>query len=511
MAQHSRVLGPHAVKFLDSRGLDPDLAVRAFGTYTADLQFKPDWQCEPSERGKWLAFPFIDGGKEVNTKFRGRSPNGDKRFVQTPEGRPTFFNADVLDDPAVTKDGCPVVVVEGELDCMTAVQAGFVFAVSVPSGAPSLRKGEDPEAVDPNAAPEDDAEGYWRFFWNNRKRLKAVRRFIIAVDGDDKGKRLEAELVRRLGAARCDRVIYPEGTKDLNDVLMAQGVEGVRSVLTNTISLPTRGLYVIDDYPDVGPLRTYSLGWGELDDLVRLFPGSFTVVTGTPGSGKSRFIERTSVQMARAHGWKTTIISPEMPVKPHLADDLRRMAIDKATADMTAGDKDEALAFIRRYYSFIDADLAGILDEDDDPTVDWVIERAEDAVYRYGANILIIDPWNELEHQRDRTQTLPEYISASVRKLKRFARRHEVALIVIAHPTKEGGGKGADVSLYDIDGGAVWVNKADFGIILHRPNPEGMMTDIYVKKVRHHTTGRIGKRSFMFNTETLDYRSVGDE
>lgn len=34
------------------------------------------------------------------------------------------------------------------------------------------------------------------------------------------------------------------------------------------------------------------------------------------------------------------------------------------------------------------------------PNIDWVLTKAKAAVQRYGVNGLVIDPYNELDHQR---------------------------------------------------------------------------------------------------------------
>lgn len=44
-------------------------------------------------------------------------------------------------------------------------------------------------------------------------------------------------------------------------------------------------------------------------------------------------------------------------------------------------------------------------------SIDEVLERAQDAVYRYGIRGLVIDPYNEMEHQRKSNQTETEYVS----------------------------------------------------------------------------------------------------
>lgn len=50
-------------------------------------------------------------------------------------------------------------------------------------------------------------------------------------------------------------------------------------------------------------------------------------------------------------------------------------------------------------------------------SIDEVLERAQDAVYRYGIRGLVIDPYNEMEHQRKSNQTETEYVSRLLSKV----------------------------------------------------------------------------------------------
>ena len=84
----------------------------------------------------------------------------------------------------------------------------------------------------------------------------------------------------------------------------------------------------------------------------------------------------------------------------------------------------------------------------------------------------MIDPYNRLENeqgQRNETQ----YVSEVLDKLQNFAQRHDVLVILMAHPTKLTKNKDGIYeapSLYDISGSANFYNKADFGIVVHRNN-----------------------------------------
>ena len=53
---------------------------------------------------------------------------------------------------------------------------------------------------------------------------------------------------------------------------------------------------------------------------------------------------------------------------------------------------------------------------------------------RYGIRGLVIDPYNELDHQRDRSVTETEYVSKMLTKIKRFAQMNEVHVWFVAHP-----------------------------------------------------------------------------
>ena len=73
--------------------------------------------------------------------------------------------------------------------------------------------------------------------------------------------KLNAELARRFGAARCAWVAYPEGTKDLNDVLRLKGETAVGEAIRGAKPYPIKGLYKLSDYPDVGEPVTYETGF----------------------------------------------------------------------------------------------------------------------------------------------------------------------------------------------------------------------------------------------------------
>jgi len=93
-------------------------------------------------------------------------------------------------------------------------------------------------------------------------------------------------------------------------------------------------------------------------------------------------------------------------------------------------------------------------------------------------------------------------------KIKHFIQLHDLAFWFIAHPAKP-----QDMSrlskppgLFDISGGAHWVNKADVGLIVDRDiNANPSTTTVYVRKIRWKDLGMPGSCDFDYDRPTGVY------
>jgi twinkle protein len=483
---NTAVLGPLGIKAFEARGINVETAVK-FGIYTARTtgDISPGKPILADPNGNIVVFPFVEHGNVVAEKYR--APN--KVFWQRKGGKRTFWNSDVLDDPALEAGTAALVITEGEIDALTAIDCGFPFTVSVPDGAPAVRDGESPSDLKPTD-PETEKTGKFEFVWNNRERLKKIKRFILAVDNDDPGKRLEAELLRRLSAARCMFVTYPEGCKDLSDVRQKYGAEAVAKCLNGAMPYPVRGLYRLDDYPELPQPETFSTGFSDLDSHLRFWLGELVVVTGIPGSGKSSWIINVCTRMATLYGWTVAMASFEIPTVPTLRDKIRMAKTGLPPEGWSNISKCDA--WIRQHFVFIDDDPTG--DDDEEMTLEWVLDRAADAVLRDGIRMLVVDPWNEIEHSRPRGESETDYYNRAVRACRRFAARYQVLVIILAHPTKDVGKDGSArvPTPYDIAGSAAWFNKPDHCITVDVPDAHNNETVIWVKKVRFNWSGKRG-------------------
>src|SRR6185369_17404716 len=144
--------------------------------------------------------------------------------------------------------------------------------------------------------------------------------------------------------------------------------------------------------------------------------------TGIPGHGKSSWVMALIVNLAQRYGWRTAVFSPEMPTMPHLRDKLRRLILNRKAVARDLAELVRADEWINDTVLFIDHDPAGDLETE--LSLDWVLDRATDAVLRDGIRVLVIDPWNEVEHAKKRDETMTEYIGRSIRALRRWAQQH---------------------------------------------------------------------------------------
>ena len=149
--------------------------------------------------------------------------------------------------------------------------------------------------------------------------------------------------------------------------------------------------------------------------------------------------------------------------------------------------------------------ISQAVDSDDEMTLENLLEYCRIAVIRDGCKMIVVDPWNEIEHKRGRDENETEYISRALRAIKRFAKQYDVAFWLVAHPTKPQEGVKKVPGLYDISGSANWANKADYGLTYHRPNITENHAVLFVNKVRMGLPGRKGTATVTYDFRTSEF------
>lgn len=456
-------------EWLAKRGIQSDTA-EAMGMTT---------RTDP--RGNWIVFPYRLDGQLVNRKYR---MTAEKRHEMDKNGKLCLWNNECLRSEPVLA-GASVIITEGEFDALVAMQCGFSAVVSVPNGAPS-EKIDDP--VNSNR---------YRFLWENQSDLEAVSSFILASDADGPGMTLAHDLAAILGAERCRFLQYPEGTKDLNEVLLKYGERGVVELINHAKPFPVQGLYNFSDFPEAPPVQGMGTGMDCLDEMMQVVLGTLTVFTGYSNMGKSTVIS-TMVANCVNHGVPCCIASFETMPRPILMDSIAKAVIGCGNNEFpTHPQRNAAMSIVNDYVKVI----SNALDDDLEFDIDSFLDTVRIAVLRDGVRVVVLDPWNELEHKRRKDETGTEYVGRAIRKVKSFAKRYNISFWIVAHPTKPVKGTNTMPSLYDISDSANWANKADYGLVYHRPNREVNEGELAVVKVRMGLPGKISCAKVKF-----DYR-----
>lgn len=462
---------------------------RAFGQRGLDLEVAARLGAR-FEAGKFL-FDYRRGGLFLSRKIRTE----DKNFWFEPKGVPLQFWGleEVPVFPSRPKE--PLVITEGEFDRIAVIQACGGYALSVPNGA-NGRKSETEIVI-------ADDTGF-AYLWEGERIIPEVEQFdrvILCTDGDEKGLILRDELALRIGATRCWYVTYPQGCKDANDVLLAQGPEAVRALLEGARPMRPGHLVKPSDIPPRAFSVTHSTGWPFLDAHLMLERPELIIVTGQPNHGKGQFIRCLTMHLAETHGWRTAYLTPEDPAH-RVKRDMRRFALRNhpyAGPDI----QKQQIAWIDEHFRI------STPPEDEAITIDMVEAEMESAALHHNCQVFVLDPWNEVDHVFNKGEMETQYIERTLRRLLRKMRRLNLVLIIAAHPTKIN--EGEKVSLYKISGSANWKNKCQHGIIIRKQGEFSSIVEIDIEKSKDwETMGKPGTVYMEFNRNKCDYFSVSN-
>lgn len=351
-----------------------------------------------------------------------------------------------------------------------------------------------------DAAGQLQALGGW---WGVVEVLETPRQFLASASWLAERVHERARLERLAAAGRKVAAMAANGHVDL---------QAVEDELAPLQQAPDRGItgpwdvrdQLLERLERPEALRGLEVGWGCVDRLYRVTPGAFTVITGIPGSGKSTWLDNVLDRMAHRHDWRIAVFSPESaPTARHVGvlagihNGSRPHRLDRATLDGT-------LDWIDRHFRWIEST--------DAITVTEVLRRADVIRHHFGRlDGLVIDPWNELDHSRSDNVTETQHISGSLTQVRRWGRKHDCHVWMVAHPKKlekRSSGDYPPPTMYDISGSSTWHDKADMGVVVHRDKLKPGPVDVHVVKVRDPDHGRIGTAKLEFDVPANTYREA---
>jgi twinkle protein len=475
-------------------------------------EFMPQTQA----KANCIVFPYLRDGEIVNAKYRDHVKN----FKLVKDAELIFFGMQTL------KGRHCAIVTEGEIDALSVYESGFGNDYNPVANS-------DGEVVEHElgrwavlSVPNGASRGSQRMEYldNCSDWLAEFDEFIIAVDGDEAGSFLKDELVRRLGAEKCRIISYPtdasvvdskggrRACKDLNEVLVHFGKEAVKSAVLSSELIPVDGVYYLDDvFPKM--LNSFRKGqqladttrFGGFDEYFRWKKGDINVIIGYANAGKTMFWLQMMLTKSIYDGWKWAIFSPENYPANDFYDDLVEMYVGKWINNMTEEEYIDACLFLDLHFFYVYPEFEHDLESIHDKFRYLILKKGVDGV--------MIDPFNQLDKNQKAYERDDQYISNTLKDVKRFALLNAVSYNIIMHPKSPQYNQDKSlpvVDMYDIAGGAMTGNKADQIISYYRPNyhldKNDTSVQVHMQKVkRKRTGGQLGSYNMRLNWSTKRY------
>ena len=427
----------------------------------------PEFMPQTGKKENAIQFNYFMGDQLINVKYR----DGRKNFKLYKGAEKIFYNINSV----VGYNWC--VVVEGEMDVLALHEAGIQNVISVPNGATLNSNNLD-------------------YLDNCIDYLEDKEKIILAVDADEPGQALKQEFIRRLGAEVCYLVDF-DGIKDANDYLIEHGKEKLREVINSATQVPLEGVSTLRDlendlldFVHNGFKPGYQVGLENFDKIFSTYTSQFITVTGIPSSGKSDFVDQMCIGYNKNYGWKTAYASPENKPNYLHAHKLIRKTWEglPSASDVGSSKWKQVTDHVNDNYFFIDMDRY---------TLDEVLKKGGELVKRKGIKCLVIDPFNKVRDVNCKTEDVNRYTMEYLTKIETFAKKYDVLVIIVAHPTKmykDKDGKIEEPTMYNIKGGGEWYDASYHGLLIHR-DYELKTVKAKVLKVKFQNLGENGAES----------------
>ena len=420
------------------RRLDADL-LRDMGVRPTDHQ---------GIEGQAAAFTYRKNGKPYAAKFRGvekKKRDGSANF-RSSQGIPRgLYNADAL----FQDQNLPIVITEGEIDTLSVMQSGFLRTVSLPDGW--TEQGNKTEAL---VEAED--------------QLRNSPFVVVAGDNDAAGESLPRTVANLLSGHDVRYVEWPQGCKDANDTLVQFGEGAVAKAITEAKRIDPPG-GVISGFSDLPPMskqRVLRIGHELFDKVIALEVGEISVWTGLPNMGKSTLTLWAADEISKNEGIRSGLIGFETH-SYRVRDQLCRAATGKSWGSAPEHVKGRLLSALDARWRLVHTSA------DYQHHLGWLESMVKTLAIRDRCKLIIIDPWNELEHLPEKGESMTNYINFAIKTIRGWAKLLEVHICIVAHPAKmRTDGKPRAPTGYDIADSAAFFNKPGLGITVHQGDEE---------------------------------------
>ena len=389
-----------------------------------------------SKNNKTIVFPYYKDKILVFVKYK--TLDGNSKMYAEKDGMPVLFGMDYTDDS-------PLVITEGEFDCLSVYEAGWKNVVSIPNGVKGFTW----------------IDTCWDYI-NDYKEI------IIWGDNDKAGNEFVKEVSNKLGAWRCK--IVTSNFKDANECLEKFGKKYVMECINNAkfqdndflIDLST-----VDCEQPANIPKTIS----KIEPLDRALKGfrfgEITLWSGENSSGKTTIVSQLMLQTIQ-QDINVCVFSGEITSKKYKnwlylqAIGRRGIAMIKDkyldnvfNATTLATDRQKVNDWIAGRYIWFNHTKSMFIED--------VIPAFQYANKRYNCKVFLIDNLMML-YSRENHDSVFVMKSEIVGKLIEFCHEFDCHVHLVAHPKKTEG----KATKKDVAGSFEITNRVDNVIMCHR-------------------------------------------
>lgn len=211
--------------------------------------------------------------------------------------------------------------------------------------------------------------------------------------------------------------------------------------------------------------------WTPYDKHFSWLRTEVTGISGIPNHGKSVFMLFLACLKMYYDNWKVAVYSPETtPPEYFYANIIHTLTGRNIFSEHHKPGIDQ----LKKIEPMLEDNLF-LCEPEKMPTYKGIMERFKDAYERHGVDMFVIDPFNCLEREWEYSKRDDRYVGEFLDHYKDFVKQTGTCGVVVMHPnaTVETEKDSVDFkcpNTYKLAGGAMWYNKLDNLMFVHRPH-----------------------------------------
>jgi 5S rRNA maturation endonuclease (ribonuclease M5) len=435
-----------------------------------------------------LVIPYLLNGNCVWAKYRTMPDPNDLKKVPKDFNCPHGWDATLYNGGILVEGLVEVVLVEGEADCIAALDKGITNICGVPGA--NVRKAEWITKLDP------------------------IEKVFILYDSDKVGQRAAQELACRVGIEKCWKITLPDFNvttedgkerkgKDINEwFTQGQGdLEKFEELKKNATLFDVEGTRSMTDAIDEFTEELESKGagqkyiWPLIENLVQFDEGDCIMLLGPEKSGKSVVGMNLVEYMVNTYNETGAIVCLEMTRakqarrwvchKSGIADNITKTT--EEAEQLTAQFKD-AIPKVKEMAANRDGDL--LLCYPSYTTEEDIYKLIIDIIRRYGATWIMVDNLQLLCDTTIKGRNRTEHLSQLSKRLTKIGKDYGVQMVILLQPHRIGENRLATSD--SVDGASQVAKDADVFLTINRIRIGEVTKDVFAQGAFIETNGSFG-------------------